>query len=730
MFILHPKALAKADMQAVEAYNRGINMLFVQNVGQLSNEVVFYSMHPTMAYVLKDGTIHINGVKVSFGTKPRFITGDMPLKTKVSYFGQNKAISNVPTYRRVVLKEVYPKIDAVLTADGRGIVELQFIVRPGGDPSRIRVETDGDVKVEDDGIYVAKDGEALAKISSLKAYQGAEEVKVRPVLAKSTLKFVVGEYDRRHTLVIDPVITAILASSDPDKAEALAVDDSGVYVAGYTMNSSDFAPSRTFFGTTGGYRDAFISKLDLGLTTHIATAILTSSGDDVARAIAVDGGSVYVAGYTWSSSDFAPSRTVFGTTGETDAFVSKLDLSLSSHIATAILASSRSDIAHALAVDGSGVYVAGETNNSSDFGPSRTFFGTTGGTDAFVSKLDLGLTTHIATAILTSSSGDVALALAIDGSGVYVSGYTNHSSDFGPGRTFFGTTGGTDAFVSKLDLDLTTHIATAILTSSNSDMAYALVVDGSGVYVAGETSNSSDFGPSRIFFGTTGGTDAFVSKLDLGLTTHIATAILTSSWSETAYAIDKDGSYVYVAGLTNHPSDFAPSRTILGTTGSSEVFVSKMDMDLSSHIATAILASSSGDVAYAVTSYGGSVYVAGGTTSFSDFGPSRTVFGNPGTPDSGDAFVSVFPLTLDISEKTVETGTSQVLLSDGALTVTLKVPAYVGYDLYSPDGRLVKRVSLGYLPAGRYRFNLKVRRGTYILKVRVGGKVKVMKGAF
>jgi len=52
----------------------------------------------------------------------------------------------------------------------------------------------------------------------------------------------------------------------------------------------------------------------------------------------------------------------------------------------------------------------------------------------------------------------------------------------------------------------------------------------------------------------------------------------------------------------------------------------------------------------------------------------------------------------------------------------------VGYDVYSTDGRLIKRASLGYLPAGRYEYELKLPKGTYLIKVRVGEEVKTLKG--
>ncbi|MEO0208370.1 MAG: SBBP repeat-containing protein, partial [candidate division WOR-3 bacterium] len=256
------------------------------------------------------------------------------------------------------------------------------------------------------------------------------------------LSFEVGRYDKKETLVIDPVLTAILASSGYDEARSLAIDLSGnVFVAGYSSNSSSFAPSRNFFGTTGYYY-VFVSKLSNDLSTHIATAILASSGDDYAYSVAIDGsGNVFVAGYTYNSSDFAPSRNVFGTTGSWDVFVSKLSNDLRKHIATAILTSSDGDYAYSLAIDGSGnVFVAGWTYNSSNFSPGRNVFGTTGYYDVFVSKLRNDLSTHIATAILTSSDYDYAYSLAVDRSGnVFVAGATGNSSDFAPSRNVFGT---------------------------------------------------------------------------------------------------------------------------------------------------------------------------------------------------------------------------------------------------------------------------------------------------
>ncbi len=714
---------AKADLKALEAYNRGIKMLFAENVGQLSNDVVFYSMHPSVVYILRDGSIHINGVRVSFGSKPRFITGDMPLKTKISYFGRNKAISNVPTYRRVVFKEVYPKVDAIFTADGRGIVEFQFIVRPGGDPHRIKVETDGRVVQREDGIYIVKEGKELVKISDLKAYQGAEEVEVRAEVKGKEVRFSVDNWDRRHTLVIDPIATAILASSHMDLAVDIDTDGAAVYVAGRVGSSASFAPHITF--GSDSLSDAFVSKLSGDLSAHIATAVLASTGHDEAFALEVDGGEVYVAGHTFNYLDFAPTRTVYGPTGGyTEVFVSKLSADLFSHIATAILASTSHDYAYALALDTGAVYVAGYTTGPSTFAPSRTTFGTSDQRDAFVSKLSRNSLSHMATAILASTDWDYAYALAVDGVAVYVAGKTLNSSDFAPNRTVFGNTGSSDAFVSKLRKDLGAHLSTAVLASNGEDAASDVMVVGDVVYVVGRTADPTSFVPNNLF-GSSGIFDAFVSKLDSSLTLHMATAVLASDGSDAASAVAFDGSVVYIAGRTENASTFSSDRTVIGTSGYYDAFISKMTADLSSHITTVVLASPTNDYAYDVLLVGTSVYVCGVTNSSQNFAQGGTTFGTAGLDD---AFVSKLFITLDVSEgyKTRE----EISISGNILRIDLPTSAYVGFDVYSPDGRLIRRVSLSYLPAGKYEYRLKLPKGSYLLKVRVGDDVREIKGVF
>ncbi len=643
------------DSVAAEVHNRRLRMLFVQNVGQLSNDVVFYSMHPTVVYVLKDGTMHINGVRVSFGTKPRFITGDMPLRTKISYFGRNKAISNVPTYRRVVLKEVYPKIDAVLTADGSGVIELQFIVRPGGDPSRIRVETNGEVKVEDDGIYIAKDSETLVKISDLKAYQGAEEVEVKPVLSGNALKFAVGEYDGRHTLVIDPMVAAILASSSIDAATSVAVSPDGyVFVAGETALYDDFAPNAKVFGSTFPYYfDAFVSKLSNDLTEHIATAVLGSEASDGARAVLVSrSGEVFVAGWTQDYYGFAPSRKVFGKPGDrTEAFVSKLSGDLNRHISTVILASSKGDGVESLSMDSDGnVFALGITKHYEDFATNRVVFGSPGRRDIFVSKLTNDLTEVISTAVLGSEGLELARSVAVGPKGdVYITGFTLSSEEFDPYGKIIKVLNLSpnhkipSYFVSRLSNDLDSLASTVFLPLMPFLWSIpSIAVDSNGdVFITGTIGNPSIRLPNlRVVVGNSDGRYVFVAKFteDLKL---LATAALSHKEHNFAHAIAIDDSGdVFVAGITQwfmmEPPDIGPPYP----------FVSKLSNDLTRHLATVLLSPRGGAEARALAvGPKGYVFVAGIAGDTGTLKGEKRVFGDV---KEGNAFVVRLPRSLDV----------------------------------------------------------------------------------
>jgi hypothetical protein len=88
-----------------------------------------------------------------------------------------------------------------------------------------------------------------------------------------------------------------------------------MYVAGYTQ-STDFPVTSNAYDNTynGGSFDAFVSKLNSSLTTLLASTFLGGSEDDYALSIAIDTfGNVYVAGETYSA-DFPATFSAYDNT--------------------------------------------------------------------------------------------------------------------------------------------------------------------------------------------------------------------------------------------------------------------------------------------------------------------------------------------------------------------------------------------------------------------------------
>jgi hypothetical protein len=157
----------------------------------------------------------------------------------------------------------------------------------------------------------------------------------------------------------------------------------------------------------------------------------------------------------------------------------------------------------------------------------------------------------LASTFLGGSGNDEAKAIAIDSSGnVYVAGWTGGSTDFPTTPGAYDTSySNIDAFVSKLDSNLTKLLASTYLGGSNDNEAYAIAIDSSGnVYVVGMT-NSKDFPTTpgaydKIFHGSS---DTFISKFDANLTQLLASTYLggISEDVSKSIAIDSSGD-VYV----------------------------------------------------------------------------------------------------------------------------------------------------------------------------------------
>ncbi len=193
------------------------------------------------------------------------------------------------------------------------------------------------------------------------------------------------------------IASTYLGGSHNDSGKAIALDGSGnVYVAGNTYSSDYPATTGAYDSSPHGYDDVFISKLDGALSKLIASTYLGGSATEFANAMTLDGiGNVYVAGNT-NSTNYPVTRGAYdaSSNGFDDAFISKLDGSLSSLTASTFLGGSAVEYGNAIALDGAGnVYVTGYTE-SPNFPVTKGAYdvSTKGANDAFVVKIDGGLT--------------------------------------------------------------------------------------------------------------------------------------------------------------------------------------------------------------------------------------------------------------------------------------------------------------------------------------------------
>ncbi len=355
------------------------------------------------------------------------------------------------------------------------------------------------------------------------------------------------------------------------------------------------------------------SFIPVGFSTDsqfLASTFLGGRGDDsyYVASVAVDAeGNIYVAGDT-SSDDFPTTEGALDTTfnGGKDIFVSKFDPGLTRLLASTYLGGSGEEFGCGLAIDGDGnVIISGQTD-STDFPTTERSFDRShnGNKDVFVSKLSGDLTALLASTYLGGSGGDTVFRsfMAMDDEGdIYLTCYTE-SINYPVTEGAYDTTynGAGDIAITQLDASLIRVIASTFVGAERNDWPYAIGYSPSGVYVTGHT-DSTGFPASDNAYDTgyNGGTDVFVCALDKDLETMIgATFLGGSGFDNTCSLLIESSGDVVVAGHTasrNFPTTINAYSEDYGG-GDRDIFVSRLDPDLSNLKHSTLLGGSSSDI--------------------------------------------------------------------------------------------------------------------------------------
>lgn len=609
--------------------------------------------------------------------KSHYFTGSNPAKwqTEVSHYG------------RVLYKDIYPGIDLVYYGNSQDQLEYDFIVAPGTDPTRIKLEIAGasNLEITSQGalqialptgnltqpaplIYQEKDGKRQTVEGS---YQLSGPL-------NNQLSFDLKSYDTGLPLVIDPVINyaSYFGGSVDDFGYGITVDGSGnTYITGSTLG--------TGFPTTGGLDtsfnggtilgDAFVSKFSSSGALVYST-FLGGSGDDSGTAIKVDSsGNAYVTGNT-NSTDLPGTtgldNTFGGGSGSGDAFFSKLNSSGSLTFST-YLGGSNDETAEGIALDSSNnAYVTGTTNGDSgtdNFPVSNARQSTFGGgsNDAFVTKFNSSGGV-VYSSYLGGNGSELAGGIAVDSSGnTYVTGGTT-STNFAIMSPYQATRkGARDIFVTKLTSSGALAYST-YLGGSDEDNASGIAIDSDGNFIVTGTTISADFPTKNPYLTFTDGFEhVFVTKFNstgkLVYSTYLGGDITDFAGG---IAVDAWGN-AYVTGNT-YSDDFPtlyPKQSNSG--GSSDAFITQLTFDGSLGFST-YLGGSDDDYGTAIAvDTGGNVYLTGYTLS-TDFPTTSPAQGsNAGGNDAILAKLNVIIVVGDNTQSTLQTAMTQASTNGG-----------------------------------------------------------------
>ena len=300
-----------------------IRVPFILNKGQIKNDdVKFYAKTLSgmvyadekgfLSYALPAEDNKLLSLREIFTDRKMKIKGLDPSPTSVNYFqGKDKHNwkTDIPSYNRISLGEVYDGIGVTLQVQGNTVEKL-FNVMPQKDPKQIQIKLDGceELVINEGGELEARTDIGTVIFTKPVAFQKINDKKKNVSVAytikeKNTYGFQIGNYDPTTPLIIDPLLAATFIGGESHEAlSAITTDANGnVYVSGTTM-SIDYPITVGVNSKEEPTIDIFISKLDSTLTHLLASTLvgkvdnLGGGGGSVSSIFVDPFGNVFISG--------------------------------------------------------------------------------------------------------------------------------------------------------------------------------------------------------------------------------------------------------------------------------------------------------------------------------------------------------------------------------------------------------------------------------------------------
>lgn len=242
------------------------------------------------------------------------IRSEDPVPTVLNYVWNGKETYAVKSFKRVVFYNVYNHINIEFVIHDNGSFKYNIVLLPGAQLSDVAFDikgADSSVLDHDGNLLIASSAGCVKENIPFSFYtdKPLENRTVSFQLEGNRLRFN-ANVDRSKTFVIDPSSNLIwsnyIGGPALDYQTSVCIDASdNVYVAGYTFSSSNIATSAAYQATLSGSFDAYLVKSDATGNVVWGT-YFGGTNVDVVYSLAADAsGNIYAGGDTFSTSNIA-----------------------------------------------------------------------------------------------------------------------------------------------------------------------------------------------------------------------------------------------------------------------------------------------------------------------------------------------------------------------------------------------------------------------------------------
>ena len=461
---------------------------------------------------------------------------------------KNRWASKAHGFHRTRYENLYKNIDLQFYSKVFNL-KYDFIVKPGGNPSEIKLEYDGadELFIKDQRLYIKTSVNTVIEDAPY-AYQIINDLKVdvpcRYSLHNNTLHFVFPKgYNEAHELIIDPTLMFSTYSGSfannfgytaTFDSKGFLYSGSSAFGIGYPTNVGAYQEN-----FKSGIVDYAISKYDTSGTFMVWSTYMGGSDDELPHSLIVNASDeIFIMGST-SSFDYPVTTSAYDTSynggvsfnpavgtdylqglgvqynNGSDIFISRLSSDGANLMASTLIGGTENDglnwtnpicglnvlrynyadeVRGEIDIDeNDNIYVVSSTR-STDFPTTTGAFQENyggGDLDGCVFKMDNNLTSLIWSSFYGGNKHDAAYSLSIDSNNdLYIAGGT--SSD-----TLLTTTnvldtnfqgGRADGFITHIASDGTTVLGATYYGSSEYDQIYFVELDRyNNVYIFGQT---------------------------------------------------------------------------------------------------------------------------------------------------------------------------------------------------------------------------------------------------